>query len=319
MQVQIFLGIHLKRKSKILHTSSNRQTVDVLLATFNGERYLEEQLHSLDQQKDVNVHVWANDDGSDDATLAILIKWQKLGLIKDITKTQRIGSTRAFLKLLSEHSNSEYVAFCDQDDIWEPIKLITQLGKLTDESPMLVASQRLYINSTGTITGKSRALRTPPCFENAIVENIAPGNTILMNNKAIKLINSFPNPAIAHYDSWIYLLITAFGKVEFLDLRLVMYRIHDSNLVGLRKFILHRFISSNQNYLNQAKFFSEMVGIHLDEYKKTTLEDFVSIFQKKSKFQKSLQLLNLKVNRQSKLDVFGIKAIFILLVLTGKV
>ena len=302
-----------------MHASSIKQTVDVLLATFNGERYLEEQLHSLDQQEGVNVRVWANDDGSDDATLTILLKWQKSGLIKDITKTQRIGSTRAFLKLLSEHSDSEYVAFCDQDDVWDPIKLITQVGKLRDETSMFITSQRLHIDATGRIIGKSRRLRKAPSFENALVENIAPGNTLLMNNQAIKLINSFPNPAIAHYDSWIYLLIAAFGKVEFLDLPLVKYRIHGGNLVGLRKFILQRFISSNQNYLNQAKYFSENVGSHLDKYNKTRLEELLSIFRKKSKFHKSLQLLNLKVNRQHKLDVFGIKAIFILLVLTDKV
>lgn len=243
-----------------MHTSSSRQTVDVLLATFNGERYLEEQLHSLDQQEDVNVRVWANDDGSDDGTLAILLKWQKLGLINNITKTQRIGSTRAFLKLLSEHSDSEYVAFCDQDDIWDPIKLITQVGNLTEETPMVVASQRLYINSTGAIIGKSRMLRTSPCFENAMVENIAPGNTILMNSQAIKLTNSFPNPAIAHYDSWIYLLITAFGRVDFLHQPLTRYRIHSSNAVGLRKFSVSRIAESVSRFVDQAVYFHTISG-----------------------------------------------------------
>lgn len=285
-----------------MHTSSNRQTVDVLLATFNGEKYLEEQLHSLDQQKDVNVHVWANDDGSDDATLAILIKWQKLGLIKDITKTQRIGSTRAFLKLLSEHSDSEYVAFCDQDDIWEPIKLITQLGKLTDESPMLVASQRLYINSTGTITGKSRALRTPPCFENAIVENIAPGNTILMNNKAIKLINSFPNPAIAHYDSWIYLLITAFGRVDFLHQPLTRYRIHSSNAVGLRQFSVSRIAESVSGFVDQAVCFLSILG-PIEQFLPKEKAELLIMARSKMDFVKRLRIVKkIGLKRQSRTD-----------------
>jgi glycosyltransferase involved in cell wall biosynthesis len=181
--------------------------VDVLLATFNGEKFLEEQLQSLDQQEDVIVRVWANDDGSDDATLSILLKWQKSGLIKDISTTQRVGSTHAFLKLLSEHSNSEYVAFCDQDDVWDPITLITQVGKLTSEMPMAITSRRLYIDSVGSIIGESKRLRKAPSFENAMLENIAPGNTILMNRRAIELINEFPNPRVTHYDSWVYLLI----------------------------------------------------------------------------------------------------------------
>lgn len=285
-----------------MHTSSNRQTVDVLLATFNGERYLEEQLLSIVQQKDVNVHVWANDDGSDDATLAILMKWQKLGLIKDITITQRIGSTRAFLKLLSEHSNSEYVAFCDQDDIWEPLKLITQLGKLTDEIPMLVASQRLYINSTGTITGKSRALRTSPCFENAMVENIAPGNTILMNNQAIKLINQFPNPGIKHYDSWIYLLISAFGRVDFLQQPLTRYRIHASNAVGLGKFSVSRIAESVSRFVDQAEYFLSILGPIEHLLPKEKAELFIMARSETDIVRRLRIVKNLGLKRQSRID-----------------
>jgi glycosyltransferase involved in cell wall biosynthesis len=309
----------LKRKSKKLHSTSIKQTVDVLLATFNGEKFLEEQLQSLDQQEDVNVRVWANDDGSDDATLEILLKWQKLGLIIDITKTQRIGSTRAFLKLLSEHSDSEYVAFCDQDDVWDPIKLITQVGKLTSEMPIAVTSRRLYIDSFGSIIGKSRRLRKAPSFENAMVENIAPGNTILMNNRAIKLINKFPNPTIEHYDSWVYLLITAFGKVEFLNQPLIRYRIHENNLVGLRRYLLHRFIASTHSYLKQTKYFNDNAAEDIDRCKRYSLKDMVSIFEKKSKFQKSIQLFNFEVSRQRRLDGFGIKVILMFLILADRV
>jgi glycosyltransferase involved in cell wall biosynthesis len=311
--------MRLKRKSKKLPSTLIKQTVDVLLATYNGEKFLEEQLQSLEQQKDVNVRVWANDDGSDDATLKILLKWQRSGLIVDITKTQRIGSTRAFLKLLSEHSDSEYVAFCDQDDVWDPIKLITQVGNLTSEMPMAITSERLFIDEAGTIIGKSKKLRMAPSFENAIVENIAPGNTILMNNRAIKLVNEFSNPTVEHYDSWIYLLTSAFGKVECLNQPLIKYRIHENNLVGLRRYVFRRFITSTQNYLKQAQYFNVHAAKDISNCKRSSLEDLVSIFEKRNTFQKFVQLLKLEVTRQRKLDAFVIKVIFIFLILATRV
>ncbi len=232
----------------------NKPTVDVLLATFNGERFLAAQLESLDRQEDVNVRVWVNDDGSEDGTLAILNFWQEKGLIKKISKTQRIGSTRVFLTLLSEHSDSEFVAFCDQDDIWEPRKLAMQVIEMRNKTPMCVITQKLHIDSDGTAIGKSRRLRHKPSFENGMVENIASGNTILINRQAINLINGIPDPPVKHYDSWVYLLVSAFGKVVEIPLPLTKYRIHSSNAVGLRKMSLDTTRISINHFIDQNIF-----------------------------------------------------------------
>jgi glycosyltransferase involved in cell wall biosynthesis len=241
--------------------------VDVLLATFNGERYLGEQLESLDRQVDVNVRVWVNDDGSVDQTLKVLHKWQVRGLIKSISKTQGIGSTRAFLTLLSEHSDAEYVAFCDQDDIWEPRKLATQVLKIENEKAMVVISQRLHIDSDGEFIGKSKRLRSQPSFENAMIENIAFGNTIMLNNKAIKLINGIPEPQVEHYDSWIYLLVSTFGKIVEVPQPLTYYRIHSNNSVGLRKISVQSVRVSVNNFVTQNIYLVENVSKE-NEYKK---------------------------------------------------
>ena len=235
----------------------NKPTVDVLLASFNGDKYLEEQLESLHRQEDVNVRVWVNDDGSFDETLRILEKWKEKGLVKSISKTQNIGSTRAFLKLLSEHHDSKFVAFCDQDDIWEPRKLATQILSMENEKPMLIISQRLYIDSNGALIGESKKLRSKPSFENAMIENIAFGNTIVVNNEAIKLINSISEPQVEHYDSWIYLLVSIFGKIVEVPQPLTHYRIHSNNLVGLRKMSLNSVRASVNNFVNQNIYLGE--------------------------------------------------------------
>jgi glycosyltransferase involved in cell wall biosynthesis len=238
--------------------------VDVLLATFNGERYLDEQLKSLARQQDVNLRVWANDDGSVDQTLTILNKWHAKGLINRISHTVGVGSTRAFLKLLSDHSDSEYVAFCDQDDIWEPKKLATQLLEMKNDLPMCVITQKLHIDSSSAAIGKSKILRNKPSFENSMIENVASGNTILINRQAINLINNIPDPQVRHYDSWIYLLVSLFGKVAEIPIPLTKYRIHSNNTVGLRRISLRENWISINSFINQNVFLYENI---VDDYK----------------------------------------------------
>jgi glycosyltransferase involved in cell wall biosynthesis len=293
--------------------------VDVLLASFNGERFLDTQLESLARQEDVNVRVWVNDDGSVDETLTILHKWQEKGLIKGISKTQRVGSTRAFLNLLAEHPNSEYVAFCDQDDIWNSKKLSTQISKITDEMTLGVTSKRLYIDASGGIIGATKKLRKSPSFENAIVENVVPGNTVLINNLAISLINKYPNPAVKHYDSWIYLILTYFGDITYIDLPLVKYRIHEGNHVGLRKYGFGRFLDSAENYLIQARYLGKIVGPNLSQDKNPVLGDLVSIFEKKGKAQKAFLIIKLPVVRQRRIDQLGMKIMFLVLVISSRI
>jgi len=301
-----------------LHKFSNKPTVDVLLATFNGARYLEEQLESLDRQVDVNVKVWVNDDGSTDETVTILHKWKEKGLVKNIATTNGIGSTPAFFKLLSEHPDSEFIAFSDQDDVWDLEKLTTQMSVLTNEMPIGVTSQRHYVDSLGVIIGKSKKLRKRPSIKNALIENIVPGNTILINSQAVKLINRFQNPPIKHYDSWIYLLLSYFGKVIYIDRPLLRYRVHEENLVGLRKYHARRFIDSAENFLNQATYMIKALELNLDRGKEPIIVDLVSIFETKSKFRKAYLFLKLPVVRQRRVDLLGMKMIILYLVLTGK-
>ena len=302
-----------------MHKFFNRPTVDVLLACFNGEQFLDMQLESLARQEDVNVRVWVNDDGSVDETLTILHKWQEKGLIKGISKTQRVGSTRAFLNLLAEHPDSEYVAFCDQDDIWNSKKLSTQISKITDEMPLGVTSKRLYIDASGGIIGVTKKLRKSPSFENAIVENVVPGNTVLINNLAISLINKYPNPAVRHYDSWIYLILSYFGDINYIDLPLVKYRIHEGNHVGLRKYGFGRFLDSAENYLIQARYLGKIVGPNLSQDKNPVLADLISIFEKKGKAQKAFLIIKLPVVRQRRIDQLGMKIMFLVLVIYSRI
>lgn len=287
--------------------------VTVLLATFNGVKFLDQQLNSLAGQHGVKVEVHANDDGSTDGTVDLLENWKERGLIKTISRSNQIGSSHAFLNLLKVCNEKSYVAFCDQDDVWEAKKLITQINHVTNDKPMAVASKRSYIDDESHMIGISPNLRFKPCFENAMVENTVPGNTILINRKSVELINTFKSPRIFHYDSWIYLLVSAFGDVIHLQEPLTRYRIHSSNTVGLRKINLKRFTASVKNFIDQSIFLHESIPKNLNEQQQNLVDGFVKIRTAKGKFRKTFLICKFPIRRQRRLDQIGFKVIFLYL------
>jgi hypothetical protein len=245
--------------------------------------------------------------------------WKSKGLIASISESNGLGSTKAFLRLLQECEKKPYVAFCDQDDIWEPHKLAIQIQHCKGDLPTLVFSRRKFIDSSGKSIGISHSLKKSPSFGNALIENIAPGNTVLLNFDAIKIINSYVFPDIAHYDSWIFLLISAFGKCKYISEPLVQYRIHERNQVGLRKFKFNRFESASLHYIHQAAYLSKESKESLSEKDKLTLSNFISVLQVKSKGQKVRAIINTKFERQRLVDKIGFKIIFFLLACKGKI
>lgn len=293
--------------------------VTVLLATFNGVSFLDQQLISLYEQQDVEVEVFVNDDGSVDGTMKILETWKKKGLIVSITESLGVGSTKAFLRLLQQCNEKPFIAFCDQDDIWEPNKLAMQIQLCQEDVPTLVFSRRKYLHSSGKSVGISSSLKKSPSFGNALIENIAPGNTILLNLPAIKVVNSYVFPDVAHYDSWIYLLISNFGTCKNINEPLVQYRIHENNQVGIRKLSLNKFELSALHFIHQASHLSQVSKQTLTVKNQLILANFISVLYAKSRRQKVRAILNTKFYRQHLIDQIGFKVIFLILVSKRKI
>jgi glycosyltransferase involved in cell wall biosynthesis len=290
---------------------ANNRKVTVLLATFNGASFLHEQLTSLNEQQDVDVEVFVNDDGSTDGTLEILETWRAKGLISSITQSKGLGATRAFLQLLQSCDKKDFVAFCDQDDIWEKDKLTLQIDSLHGAIPMMSTCSRIYIDEHGGVVGKSRILRKLPSFENATFENIAPGNTVLLNSSAIQIINSIKNPSINHYDSWIYLLISAFGKVSYVPLYLVKYRLHSQNSVGLRMLSFSKPIQGIRNFLSQQEFLVKKKYELLSPVQQVHLNNILTFMNERSLRKKIVLLPRLQIRRQSFLDELVLKILML--------
>lgn len=214
--------------------------VAIFLATYNGEKYLRAQIASLINQTHTDWIIYASDDGSEDATLEILYELQsKTGDDKlVILQGPGQGYVRNFMSLVKKHEiKAPYFAYCDQDDIWHPDRLAKGLQwqrAQRSSVPTLYCSRTDLISSSGEIIGRSSKLTTPPSFQNALVQNIAGGNTMLFNEKARQLLSlTNQRHGLAAHDWWTYLLISGSGGVIHFDLEpTINYRQHDKNLIG---------------------------------------------------------------------------------------
>lgn len=228
--------------------------VAILLATFNGEKFIGQQLESLFEQDHSDVDVWMSDDGSTDNTVPIAKsfaeKWPK-GRFEISNRPKSIdrkpdhrfdlnlvGSNGNFFSLIKNTEIiADYYAFCDQDDIWEKDKLSRATKWLKEQDPnkpAMYCSRTRIIDGAGKVTGLSIEFPKSPSFKNAIIQNISAGNTIVMNQAAMDALRSTMKEGkfVAH-DWWAYIVVTALGGSVYYDKdATTRYRQHGSNLIG---------------------------------------------------------------------------------------
>ncbi len=211
----------------------------ILLASYNGDKFLAEQLQSLRLQEAPNLTIFISDDGSVDRTLQVIEEhrdtWNENSV--QVRQGQKKGYACNFMSLLcAPDIDADYFAFADQDDIWESDKLsraITQLQKTSNETPALYCSRSQLIDSADTKIGLSPLFKKKPSFQNALVQCIAGGNTMVMNKAARNLLWQAGNAAIFAHDWWAYILITGAGGTVFYDSHpTIRYRQHLGNVLG---------------------------------------------------------------------------------------
>ncbi len=226
---------------------SEQQTVDVLLATYNGGRFIREQLDSIVAQTHREWRLLVRDDGSSDDTVDILLEYErrlrgKLVLIED--ELGRLGASQNFGRLL-ELSTGPYVAFADQDDIWMPYKLSRMLesakaveGQYGVKHPILVHSDLKVVDEGGRLIAESfwkyQALRPNVCdWRRFIVQNVVTGCATLINAALRDLATPIPKEAIMH-DWWVALVAARFGVIAHVPQSTVEYRQHAGNNTGAK-------------------------------------------------------------------------------------
>lgn len=284
--------------------------VTVLLCTYNGGKYLREQLDSIAKQDWPHIDLFVSDDGSTDDTLEILkdYKWSK-GDFR-VLDGPRAGYVANFLSLLvREDYDAEYTAFSDQDDIWKPEKLsraISTLRDLPKDQPALYCSRTHLVDEHNNIIGISPLFRKKPAFGNALVQSLAGGNTMVMNRAARNIMRDVGTAAVVCHDWWVYMLVTgAGGKVIYDTQPTLHYRQHGGNLIGCNHGFLAQFrrlymvlvgCYKEWNSLNLSSL--EAVEHKLTEENRRLLRRFSSM-RDKSLPRRLYELFSLRLYRQT--------------------
>lgn len=209
--------------------------ISVALCTFNGARYLAQQLESIADQSFLPCELVVCDDGSDDNTLEILKEFVTCVPfpVSVCVNERRLGVVANFYKAI-QLCRGDFVSFSDQDDVWLTHKLesaMRRIGKSSDPENALYCTRLRYVNSDL----EDIALSPVPSelgFYNAIAENVATGCTVVFGSQVRdRLLRAQPKDMVMH-DWWAYLIASAYGEVIFDSEPGVLYRQHGENVTG---------------------------------------------------------------------------------------
>ena len=279
--------------------------IEILLATYNGERFLPEQIESITSQSFKDYYILASDDNSSDCTFEILRSYESvLGEKIKVVRSNTRSAKENFYNLL-DMADAEYIALCDQDDFWESDKLEKSLKAIQrlerrygKETPILVHSDLEIVDENlnsqnkkmSELTGISEAIKyakkeskylytisTEKSFSRYLVENNITGNTVIIN-KALLDIYKRPKVSFMH-DWWLGLIAFTFGKVGFLNECLVKYRQHENNELGAKNPLELRNIKKRNKQRIRANYdcmfaqVEEFLRLYEDELGKSRSAD----------------------------------------------
>ena len=232
---------------------SDQPRVSILMGVYEGERYLEDQLDSFAAQHHTNWTLLVSDDspstsgdvkntGGHSASANLIAAWSMRHPERSVSVQPgpRQGFARNFLTLLAQApDDAPYVALSDQDDVWFPDKLaraVSQLGAIPPTEPALYCAATMITDEGLTPQHPSQPFRRPPTFRNALIQSIGGGNTMVLNQAALRLAQAcLPPPQsdpVAH-DWWLYQIVSGHGGTILRDDRPVLfYRQHGANQIG---------------------------------------------------------------------------------------
>lgn len=272
--------------------SKKMDTVQVLMSTYQGARYLPQQMESILSQKGVKVSLLIRDDGSKDRTLEILKSYEKRYQNILVYTGCRRGAAGSFYDLL-EHADLSfaYYAFADQDDVWNRDKLfraVSMLKMQTESLPLLYAGKVIYASENlDRRQSYPYSIRHRPSFGNALMENICMGCTEVFNGSLLKLVREHLPPDRIMHDWWMYLTAAYFGKVLYDQRAYMLYRQHGNNEIGMQDRWSRRWLQRIRNIHQMKHKLSEQAEAFQGAYADT----FQSACAERLEIDESLYLL----------------------------
>lgn len=276
-------------------------SIEILLATFNGEAWLGAQLESIAAQTFTDWTITVRDDGSNDGTRALLAAWaaRHAGRLRVLADGRgRLGAAQSFSALL-EASSASYVAFCDQDDVWVTDRLQRTADALRvlehrhgADTPLLVHGDLAVVDEGLRPRAASfwRHHGLEPRYDSdlarLLVRNVVTGSTVLLNRPLAALCAPVP-PEAAMHDWWIALGAAALGRVAHVSGPTVIYRQHAANRIGaegvgvrssLRVLARRERVASYYRRTRvQARAFLSRYGPRLSGRDRATLEAYCAL------------------------------------------
>ena len=209
--------------------------VNVVISTYNGERYIQEQLSSLFGQEYQNIDIYVRDDGSGDKTIQILQKYAERGQIV-LFKGENVGYCKSFMKLLEMTEEGDYWAFCDQDDIWYPDKVrlaVEWMESQRQDKPLLYYSLSKMIDEEGNKLGIEKPPKKALNFYRAMTGTFGVGFSMVIN-KALREEMLKCNPEKVHAHDWLAGAVAlGFGKVHVNHKICAKYRRLDTSVTRI--------------------------------------------------------------------------------------
>ncbi|MBQ4061435.1 MAG: glycosyltransferase family 2 protein [Christensenellaceae bacterium] len=219
--------------------------IDILLATYNGEKYIEEQIESIFKQTYTDWKLIIRDDGSNDLTPKILDSLEenhpdKITVVRDADKN--LGCIGNFSRLMTL-SDADYMMFCDQDDVWlsdkiqltlEEMKRVEKEGKpALVHSDLTVTDAELMPVAASFVAGCAYS-PLPKTAAGLFLGNSVTGCTVMINRTLRELAQQIPKGALMH-DQYLAILALSFGSMGYVDTPLELYRQHGSNVCGANR------------------------------------------------------------------------------------
>lgn len=304
-------------------TSEGAPLVQVLLSTYNGAPYLQEQLDSLLAQDYPNLRILIRDDGSTDGTLDLLGEYEQVPHVK-VLRGGNVGVVRSFYELLDHADPSaEYVAFCDQDDVWLTGKVSQAIcwfrEKVPTDVPGLYCSRYTVVDQNLQVLAAAALPARGPSFANALVQNIAPGCSMVLNRSAVALlVGRVPGPLVPVHDWWFYLVVASLGRVVYDPRSFILYRQHSGNTIGAETGFFRRWSQRLRRFVRQsglrvvtrqASELHRLYGHMLPEHNAQVLEAFLS--GRTGLWNRLRYAMCGPVHRQSVVDDLILKVLFI--------
>lgn len=277
-------------------------TVAIVMATYNGEKYIAEQIDSILSSSYQDFELFIYDDGSKDETISILRTYEALNpdKVHVFLNDKNLGLVQNFLVALSK-TTMDYVMFCDQDDVWRKNKIGITLKRMRNMEAQYGKDKPYAVFTDASIVDQDLKELHPSFFESnhlnpcktdlshLLMENKLIGCTVMVNASLRKILqsNRLPQKAKFH-DGWIALIASSFGRIGFVKESTILYRQHGGNIVGgadFTTYIKNRIQSLHQqkeailSLERQAEEFVLLYGEQLSVEKRMIIQTFATLHE----------------------------------------